>query len=428
MVREYLVRVEGEGEVVVYVDENGVARRVEYRFTEAPRFFEYIVRGLSYTQVPEVVSRICGFCGVSYILCAARAFEACLGMEVPEEVEFFRDIVHLAERVKSHVLHVVFMNLPDLLGVSSILEVEKINPQLFKLAISLATSVDKLMRLAGGRFHNVVNIRIGGVYGEAFKISALGEFVKRDLIPKVEVLASKVLELAELAETACSVPRCCTVASERYPGSGESIYVGEERLLADEFYEKRVEVHQRLGCNTLRYRYRGDPFLVGPLPRYNRYLRLLRRETRSLLENYGWLRPLNSVFQSVVARIAEIYDALLVIEEATTEVSESRLSAGNQYSCSKGEKWCFHVIEAPRGVLYLSFLLSETGRVLRANIVTPTAQNVEAAESLSSSYVSGRSTRDAAERAKRFIVNLDPCISCSVHTLKVRLVTLNSTR
>lgn len=87
----------GEGEVIVHVDERGVARGVEYRFTEAPRFFKYIVKGVHYTQVPDLVSRICGLCGISYLLCAARVFESCLDVSVPESVEAYRELVYLAE-------------------------------------------------------------------------------------------------------------------------------------------------------------------------------------------------------------------------------------------------------------------------------------------------------------------------------------------
>lgn len=422
MISEHLLRVEGEGEVVVYVDESGVARRVEYRFTEAPRFFEYIVRGLHYTQVPDMVSRICGFCGVSYTLCAARAFESCLGIQVDERVERYRDLVHLAERVKSHVLHVAVMNLPDLVGARSIIEVGRFNTELFKLSASLFSAVDKLMRLAGGRFHNVVNIRVGGVFGEPRELGKLVKYVREELFPSFEKLAERVLEIAESTRDRGWVPEECTVASSKYPGSGVALYVGGEHFPADLFYERLVGVFQKPGSTTLRYRYREEPFIVGPLPRFNRYKESLRSETREFLEKYGWFRPLDSVYQSVVARIAEAYDALLTIEDTAEELSTSTFSTSTQLPGPGSEKQCFHVIEAPRGVLYMLFTLDGSGLVARSNIVTPTAQNVEAAEELACRTATGLPATEAAAIAKRLIVNFDPCISCSVHTLPVRFI------
>ncbi|MEM4769738.1 MAG: nickel-dependent hydrogenase large subunit, partial [Desulfurococcaceae archaeon] len=161
---EPLTRVEGEGEIVLYVDDRGVTRNVELRIVEAPRFFEHIVKGLHYTMIPDIVSRICGFCGVSYILTAVKAFENCMSITVSEEVETYRELVHLAERIKSHVLHIALLNLPDLLGLKNILELESRNPRILVGIFKVLSLVDRLMKLTGGRFHNVVNIRVGGVF------------------------------------------------------------------------------------------------------------------------------------------------------------------------------------------------------------------------------------------------------------------------
>ncbi|MEM0368344.1 MAG: hypothetical protein QXN57_02760 [Desulfurococcaceae archaeon] len=85
-----LVRVEGEGEIAVVVDGNNRVIDVEYHITEAPRFFEYIVRNKHFTIVPDLVSRICGLCGSSYELGAARAFEVGFEINVPEKIEKYR--------------------------------------------------------------------------------------------------------------------------------------------------------------------------------------------------------------------------------------------------------------------------------------------------------------------------------------------------
>ena len=39
---------------------------VQLRIYEPPRFFEGILRGRSYTEVPDITARICGICPVAY--------------------------------------------------------------------------------------------------------------------------------------------------------------------------------------------------------------------------------------------------------------------------------------------------------------------------------------------------------------------------
>jgi coenzyme F420-reducing hydrogenase alpha subunit len=82
-------------------------------------------------------------------------------------------------------------------------------------------------------------------------------------------------------------------------------------------------------------------------------------------------------------------------------------------------------LEVPRGTLFHEYELDEAGRVVSANVVTPTAQNL--------AHLEG-DLRQAAERmiqAERDIPEprlklglemvaraYDPCISCSVHVVR----------
>ena len=71
---EKLTRVEGHGAVTITI-EDGNLREVKLRLTEGPRFFEFITRNRLYTEIPKIVSRICGICYVSHRLASCFAIE-----------------------------------------------------------------------------------------------------------------------------------------------------------------------------------------------------------------------------------------------------------------------------------------------------------------------------------------------------------------
>ena len=83
-------------------------------------------------------------------------------------------------------------------------------------------------------------------------------------------------------------------------------------------------------------------------------------------------------------------------------------------------------IEVPRGTLFHEYEIDDDGRVVMANVITPTAQNLANTERDMRSAVEFLIRRDGrkAEPAKlRTSLEMiarayDPCISCSVHVVR----------
>jgi len=128
-----LSRIEGEAFIEIYCKDG--ERRVNIRVVEPNRYFEKILINRSVEDGLEIVSRICGFCGTSHTYAYVKSFEK--NLEIPEEVEEFRKIVLLGERVKSHILHSCFLILPDLLGLKSFNDVVINYPQITVSCINL---------------------------------------------------------------------------------------------------------------------------------------------------------------------------------------------------------------------------------------------------------------------------------------------------
>ncbi|MHC4524407.1 MAG: nickel-dependent hydrogenase large subunit [Planctomycetota bacterium] len=124
----HLTRVEGHGNIAVNITD-GTIEKCEWQVPEAPRFFEAMVRGRRYDDIQTIVSRICGICSISHSLVATKAVEAAQGLEVTEQTDLVRHLMHYSEQLQSHVLHVGYLVAPDLFAEKSVVPlVPKVPP------------------------------------------------------------------------------------------------------------------------------------------------------------------------------------------------------------------------------------------------------------------------------------------------------------
>ena len=61
---DYLARVEGEGAMYVRV-RGDVLEEVQFKIFEPPRFFEALLRGRRFDEVPDITARICCICPIA---------------------------------------------------------------------------------------------------------------------------------------------------------------------------------------------------------------------------------------------------------------------------------------------------------------------------------------------------------------------------
>ena len=115
----HITRVEGHGNIRVNITD-GTIEKCEWQVPEAPRFFEAMVRGRRYDDIQTIVSRICGICSISHSLVATKAVENALGLEVSQQTDDIRHLMHHSEQLQSHTLHVGYLVAPDLFGAKSV--------------------------------------------------------------------------------------------------------------------------------------------------------------------------------------------------------------------------------------------------------------------------------------------------------------------
>ena len=110
-----IARVEGEGALRVTV-KDGAVQDVELRIFEPPRFFEAFLQGRHYSEVPDIVARICGICPVAYQMSAVHALEQIFGLRIGSPLRDLRRLIYCGEWIESHALHIYLLQAPDFLG------------------------------------------------------------------------------------------------------------------------------------------------------------------------------------------------------------------------------------------------------------------------------------------------------------------------
>ena len=419
---QHLARVEGEGGVWVRI-KDGKIEYVEVNIFEPPRFFEAFLRGRSYLEAPDLTARICGICPLAYVMAASRAMEKILGIQLSEETDKLRKIAFYGEWIESHVLHFMFLHAPDFLGQHSIFDIAKENPQAVKDAVGLRKWGNRAIEIVGGRPVHPVGFRVGGLH-RIIKKEELLPLLKN--FNEVEKMARNLLEFVvnlPIPEIEYDLVLMSLKGDREYPilkGVVANNLGGE---FPEDDLEKNITVEQKIYSNALHYRLKnGRPYITGPIARFNLNYDLLAPEVKDILEKAGYKAPLKNTYQSIVARAAETYHAVLEIKkliESYSEPPQPYIEA--EVRAGKGAA----ISEAPRGMLYHYYEIDENGKIVYANIIPPTTQNYAAMEEdiIKVQDLIVNAPRDKAQRVVEMTIrNYDPCISCSVHAIKLRIL------
>jgi sulfhydrogenase subunit alpha len=299
-----------------------------------------------------------------------------------------------------------------------------------KFALRLKQLGNRIQDLVGGRAVHPVNTLVGG-FGKIPSAAAL-----RQIRVELEAVRQPLREFVDLAAS-IPLPRFAAQPTVyvalrphedgyRFRGSvictsrGEEIPVARYRDVIREFSVERSHAkHAALES--------GGTYMVGALARLELWSVRLRGAAR---EAYERLFP-NGVENNVLAnnwaqlvelvhcveRGIEVCHLLESMPEAASEMVDYEVRAGTGAGA----------IEAPRGTLIHEYVLDDDGRVVAADVITPTAQNLANTERDLRKAVEGLLAEDRDIPDARLKLGLemvarayDPCISCSVHLTRLR--------
>lgn len=425
----HLARVEGHGRIKVEIAD-GKVTDVRFNIFESPRFFEAVVRGRRYDEIPEMVCRICAICSAGHKVTSLMAVERAAGIRVSKQTELLRELYYHGMFIESHVLHLYFLALPDYLGYGSVVELAPKYQKEVSSALAMKKLGNRIQELVSGRPVHGPNAVVGG-FG---KVPSEGDLraVRQELENLFPAAQAAVHLFSQLDYP--EFTRAFTVFFAVKPSGDLFSYFGDSIACStgDEIPLDNYQVvcdERVLAHSTAKHSYsKGEPFMVGALARVNLFHRMLTPVAKSLLRKIGWSLPSNNTLHNNLAQAVEvvysferamqIIDTLL--KEGVTQEEPVR-PAADAFKRDGGARG-IAATEVPRGTLYHDYVFDEEGRLTWANVVTPTAQNAANVErdlrncAQSTIHKDDEEIRLCLEMVARAY---DPCISCSAHLIEL---------
>jgi len=189
--------------------------------------------------------------------------------------------------------------------------------------------------------------------------------------------------------------------------------------LAD--FESTFEEYQVPYSNALQSRVRGrGEYFAGPLARFNLNFERLSEPAKTLARELGLRAPCTNPFRGILVRTVEVFHALHEARRIIRGYERPERACVDLPTLAATGHGC---TEAPRGLLYHRYKVSQDGLVEDAKIVPPTSQNQLCMEGDLRSIGGRLASLPAAEAthlAEQTVRNYDPCISCATHFLELR--------
>jgi coenzyme F420-reducing hydrogenase alpha subunit len=416
---DVLARVEGEGGLFIKI-RDGKVQDVKLSIFEPPRMFEALLQGRSFAEAPDITARICGICPVAYQMSSVHAMERAFGVTVGGQLRALRRLIYCGEWIESHVLHVYMLHAPDFLGYPDAITLAKDYPEVVKTALRIKKIGNHIMTVIGGREVHPINVRVGGFYRAPTKRELLA------LVDDLEWARDAAREMVRFTAglTFPELEKDYEFVALRHP---DEYPFNEGRLVSNKGLDIDIEdynthfVEQHVAHSTALHsvlRERGAYF-VGPLARYNLNFDKLPKTVQKLAREVGVLPPVTNPFKSIVVRSLE---TLYACEEALRLIDQYEMPEQPYVEVTPRASTGHGCTEAPRGILYHRYTIDDEGAIVTAQIVPPTSQNQKTIEDDLWKFVEKALDLPQDElviRCEQAVRNYDPCISCSVHFLKL---------
>lgn len=424
-----LSRVEGEGGLYIRVNNNQVSD-VQLKIFEPPRFFEGFLQGRDFTEAPDLTARICGICPVAYQMSSCHAMEDAYGVKVDGPLRELRRLLYCGEWIESHALHVLMLHAPDFLGYDSVIEMAKDFPTVVEQGMTLKKIGNEILELLGGRATHPINIKVGGFYKlpDKKQIKALKPKLERAL--KIAQIVAHWVAGFSFPDFEKDYRFVSLYHPDEYPFNEGDIASSDGLKIPlskynDHFKEQHAEHTTALQSVIIDG---NAEYHVGPLARYALNYDKLTPLARKCAEELSLPKVVKNPFKSIIVRsIENIFaceEALRVVESYVEADAPAVRVEPPQKDADKERFIGFGCTEAPRGSLFHRYELDAKGQILKAQIVPPTSQNQLVIESDLKQFVEENlnlSDEDLTYQCEQAIRNYDPCISCSVHFLKLTI-------
>ena len=410
-----IAKIEGHGSLAI----DFKAKKVELNILEGERLFEAMLIGRNFEQTYWITPRICGVCPIVHALASVKAVEDAFRIQISYSSQIMRELIMCAQMLESHILHLVFLSLPDYLGVDRGTEIYQKHPKYFNMALKIKKTADFIAKAIGGRPVHPVTITAGGFFKfpkiEVIKeIKAQLQAIVDDTEGLVNLgLSLKYPSLYNPCEYLSAEPKMADefpiysfskISSSRNTNFAIANYLDEIKELVIPYSTAKFAKHYEQG------------FMVGALARVLLFSDRLTPLASQYLNkiNLDTLRfnPYYNNFAQALEVLHYTEKAIIICDFALKNGLEKPM-VGFKVRAGRG----VGVMEAPRGTLYHDYSFDKKGNATNINIITPTVQNLAHIEE-DANFIIEHSNASHAEIYHQIEMRVrayDPCNTSSVH-------------
>ncbi|MEM0492561.1 MAG: nickel-dependent hydrogenase large subunit [Candidatus Thermoplasmatota archaeon] len=424
---EHVTRVEGHGNIILNA-KNGKIEHIQWQVSEAPRFFEVMVRGQYYKELQTITSRICGICSIGHSLASLKATEDAFGVSITEQTKLLRLLAINAENMQSHILHIGYLVAPDLYNAGSVIPLLKTEAKQTVLRIiKLHRLANEMSDLICGRTIHPLRLTVGGFTETPRETELL------NLRSRLTEAEDEVIELAEeINKVSYKLPdfkretEYIALSSDEnyalYDGVITSTDTGKHPDYRN--YHKIINEYV-VPHSTAKYaKHVRESYMVGALARFNINADKLHRSALEISRIFNLKPVCYNPFMNTIAQLVEfmhnIKDSINVIDTLLDNGIKKEKNIKPRLKAGRG----VGVVEVPRGMLIHDYTFNSKGYCTNANCIIPTNQNhanIQKDMEMLAPMIIEKPTNEIELTLEMLVRAYDPCISCSTHYLHVEL-------
>ncbi|MDD5730042.1 MAG: nickel-dependent hydrogenase large subunit [Candidatus Omnitrophica bacterium] len=432
----YLTRVEGHGNIVVDVKE-GKMTKCEFQVIESPRFFESMLVDRSIWEAQHLTSRICGICACAHSLVSIKAGEDALGVKPSEETIMLRKLLLHTEQLDSHILHILILVAPDLLGVKSIVPLIKTHKPVIEMALRMKRMSDYAGEVLAGRHIHPISYVIGGLT-QLPQTEGLEKLYQMMLESRKDGETTvKIIKTLKFPEFDRPTQYMSLSSDEEYAFyDGDLVVNGGRKTRVQDYrkvFKERVLDYSRAKISEID----GKTYAVGAVSRFNNNFAKLNKKAKEVAKELGLKPPIHNPYLNTAAQLVEwvhcLEESIAIMEKILKNgLNEQKVVVASWPKRSEIGKIKYTpntgagCVEAPRGSLFHEYTINETGHITAANCVIPTNQNIGNLEDDMRKIVPelvGKKTEEEITLGLEMLArSYDPCILCATHMLDVEFV------
>src|SRR4030066_58984 len=367
----HVTRVEGHGNIYVNV-KKGIIEKCEWNISEAPRFFEAMVVGRSWSELHHITSRICGICSIGHSLASLKATESAMGVTISEQDLKLRKLALHAENLQSHILHLGYLVLPDLMGVGSVIPLASSNPEEVKIVLRLHRLANDMSNLICGRTTHPQRLIPGGFakLPTMKELAATRERLK-NWVPDPQAVAGLFKSLApKLPDFTRETEFIALTKPDEYAlYDGDIASTDAGKAPATEYLSFANEYIVPTST-AKRAKHNRESYMVGALARFNLNYEKLSPMAKQAAALFNLKPVCYNPFMNSIAQLVEVVhsveDSIRLIDEITATGLQSQpdyYKPDIKVKAGRG----VGAVEVPRGILFHDYMYNQKGAGRKRN-------------------------------------------------------------